>query len=279
MAKKAKKAAPAAEGLDIFAALGVDDGNLDPQEPQDEGDEGESPDTKTLEARIEALQRQLDTVTRTNSTLMSPRRAAGEPTSTQKRSLEPQEVSFDGLPDPITDTEGYHKELTRRITASIQQQMAAEAAEREAQMAQQRERDAAAEGLWDEFTEKYPELAEHRDLVEVAAIAVANKAKRRGVDVPTYMFQASEQYIEDVAGEVKRRFGKAIEVLEEKPSGDEDDGEDTSDPRQITQRMNGGRTGGISGGVPTGAPRPKGSDAGSDFIADIHAVQRKLNIF
>jgi hypothetical protein len=138
------------------------------------------------------------------------------------------------------------------------------------------------EGLWGEFAEKYPDLAEHRDMVELAAVTVSQKARARGLDAQKYMFGASEQYISDVAAEVERRFGKALKVLKEE---EEDDGTDTGGTQggTMAEAIAAARTGGISGGAPVsgGGAGSKGGrepSEGDDLISDLHKIQRNMGI-
>lgn len=260
--------------VDIFSVLAEGD-ELDVGDEQERapagGDAG-------VEARIQALQENLTRLEKTNRALMT-QSGNFSPTTQPTMAKDLEEPDFSGLPDPITEPDAYQKEFSKRISANLQAKFERDQAQRDAQAAAQRDQGARVDGLWGDFEEKYPDLAEHKDLVEVAAIAVANKARAKGVDVQKYMFTASDQYIEDVAQEMKKRFGKALEVIgkgdEETEAGEESGG-------TMADALASARTRGISGGLPTsGKPKAGGDDAPSardDLITDLHKVQRAMGI-
>lgn len=278
MAKKAGKIARDPGVVDIFSVLG------DP-EPQDDGSEGDQKAKEGadpgLQAKIGALEANLRRLERTNTALMAQNGTFSPQNSAQPLSQEVSEPDFSGLPDPVTDGEAYHKEVTKRISAHIRSQMEQDAQAQAAQMEASRSREQQVNSLWGDFEEKYPDLAAHRDLVEVAAISVANKARAKGVDVQRYMFAASDQYIEDVAQEMQKRFGKALEVLNKDGEGEEGS-EEQPEGKTMTEALAAARTKGIQGGLPTSGKAGKegevAPEARDDLVGDLQKVQRAMGI-
>lgn len=273
MAKKMKKD----EVVDIFSVLAEGD---EPEEGAEEGKDAKKGADDALLGKIGAMEAELAALRRTNTALMAQN---GGYTAPAGGSLAPQkevEADFSGLPDPVTAPEEYQKEVAKRISAQIRAQQEQENAARAAQQDAQASRDAQVNALWSDFEEKYPDLAAHRDIVEVVAVSVANKAKAKGIDVQRYMFAASDQYIEDVAAEMKKKYGKALEVMGKGEEGDEhQDGDDGS---TMSEALMAARTRGISGGLPTSGKATKGAGdepaPRDDLISDLQKVQRSMGI-
>lgn len=280
MPKRKKGAAPAQpQDVDIFAQLGWSDRqSAEPANPEPDEDEDKM---KALEDKISALSSQLDNVSRTNTALLT----QAPQVTPRAEPVTAAALDMKGLPDPVTDPEAYNQQLSERIVKAVE---ASTARKLEAIAAEQNERNAQAgraNALWEQFEEQYPDLAPHRDYVEMAAQKVTERALASGMDVQRYMSAGSAQFLADVAKETKTRYGKAIEA-ETADDGD-DEPATPQDPRQaMAEKMNGGepaeggnRTAGIAGGVPTGAPGGNTQQKGSDFVADIHQMQRKLGLY
>jgi hypothetical protein len=132
---------------------------------------------------------------------------------------EPPKIDLSGLPDQLTDPQGYEKALDARVSAAISEKIAHMTA---AQQAQEEEKQANAgrlKAIWDEFGEKYEDLAAFPEIIEVAATKVATKAQEKGIDVKRYMFGAGSTFIDDVAKEMNTRYCKLLAA----ESGGEDD--------------------------------------------------------
>lgn len=271
----AKKAKTAPDGVvDIFSVLaeGDEDTQEQEQQPKPEAD-------PALVERIGAMEAELRRLERTNAALMANSQTYA-PAMGDHQTKAPAEADFSNLPDPVTDAENYHKEVAKRITVHLKAQGDADRAAQAAQQEAQASRNAQVANLWAEFEEKYPDLAEYKDMAEFAAISVANRQRAKGVDVQRYMFQASEQYIEDVAAEMKKRFGKALEVMGKE---DAETDTDTDAPAEgtIAAAMVQARTRGITGGIPGSGKAPKAEPEGGDddsFLKDLQKTQKAMGI-
>lgn len=273
----AKKRTQDPGNVDIFAGLGEDRVS----EGADEGEKGgKGTDVAALEARINSMQAELARLERTNAALMA---APGTfmPQGGDRQAPDEPALDLEGLPDMTIDPEGYHKAVTKRISDNLRASLAQEREQERAQQSEQQALGAKVEALWSDFEEKYPDLAEHKDMVELAATSVAQKAAVKGLDVQRYMFGASEQYLADVAGEMKKRFGKALEAMgKDDPAGDGEDGKggDEEVPAHIKEAN---RAMGLHGGIPTTGSGPKGAPKGekSDLVQEIQHIQRGLGLY
>lgn len=275
---KAKGGAEKTPDTDIFARLGLDDDAKERDEGADDGQEpGEEGKIAALEARLTAQQKELDRVSRTNTALMSTAPTFGVQPQGQGADGDP-EISMEGLPDPVTDAQAYHRELSKRIAASIRAQTERDNEERRAMEAAEATRNARTDALWEEFAQGHPELAEQKDLVSVCAAQVVQKAINRGMDPDKYMFGASEQFFADVEGEVEKRFGKALKAMKaEKGKKGEEDEQDDGTPAHIREAN---RALGIQGGVSSGGQPGRGrEEPRGDLVEDLHKVQRKLGLY
>ncbi len=141
------------------------------------------------------------------------------------------------------------------------------------------------DGLWEDFGDLYPDYDQER--VEFAAGKVAEKAKRKGIDVEKYMFVTSERFIKDTAKEYERLFGVP-----------EEDDDDTSIPKRTRKAKpardgqtrnrrvrddnddDDGRSASIFGGQESGGrPGRREPNDELNMIDDIQALQRKTGFF
>ena len=190
-------------------------------------------------------------------------------------------VDMSGLPSAAEDPDGFSKGLHERLGVAITKSVESITAHERATAAQANERTSRTAGLWDEFTERFPELDDYQDYVEVAATKVAKRASRRGLDLDTYMFKGSDQFLADVAEEA----GKIVTPLREaaKAKGDGDD-KAPADPDKKGDGDDGpDRTGGIFGGL-DGQGGPGGEEGGeepeaSSLIKDLEAIQLKTGYY
>lgn len=251
---------------DIFAHFAAESGEAEAKDPNE-----------ALVARLDAmektnkgLQEQLAGSQRHLMSLMStPVRPAA---TAEPKPPAPVQVSVEGLPDPITAPEAYAKALNERIsgaiTTGIEGRIEYAEASRQHKASSQAGHQERADALWEEFRETYPDLAEDETLVEVAVRRVSQRAQRRGVDLDTYMFRTSENFMADVAAEtrkVQEKYKKA-----DKPEPKPGEGQGAQDDP--------GRTGGIFGGVPASGG-PAAPDAEGDMVKELQDVQRKTGFY
>ena len=198
--------------------------------------------------------------------------------------IEQPKLNLEGLPDPVTDAQGYAKALIERSTA-YQNAMADYGNKQRAANTPVSKGDPDA--LWDDFLTQFPEYAEAESQIKFATAEVAQRLAKRGVDVQTFMFTHPDQFFKQITTEFDKTFGA--------PNEGEDDDLDTNERNVLEQRAtrrkakaqrvedegdgDEGRTDGIIGGsensgVRQGRPSPKGG-----LIEDLQAIQRKTGYF
>lgn len=230
---------------------------------------GDDPEPKKSEVDVDALMKQIaqlservERAERTNAALLA--QPAPQPVYAPAHNPQPyapaytqpapQGLSFEGLPDPVTDPKAYGEALAARIAQqNIEAMRAAQASQQQQQASESR-----VEALWERFEEQYPDLAGDETLVEVAATKVVKEMAKRGVDVQKYMFLTSDQFLSDVADRMKKDFGKLF---------DKDDEPAPQAPD---------RTAGIFGGT-EGVPKPAAAAVGKpgDFVKDLQDLQKR----
>jgi hypothetical protein len=199
--------------------------------------------------RIAGLETGLKSARETNIALMS------APPQQQYQAPVQQQPQRQEMPDPITDKDAY----AARIRADILSELNTQNAQMSAHQAAQAQAAQRVDVLWETFEERYSDLAEDPALVEVAASKVIKEMGRRGVDTNKYMFQASDQFLEDVAKRMKADYGHVFEK-----------GGTPSAPATGANRtaVFGGMDGSTIGAKPAEAPA-------GDMIADIQELQKK----
>lgn len=223
----------------IFEDLGIED-------PAEKKAEKKSPgvDTDGLLARIAALESSFQRSQEVNRALM-----AQAPTPYQPETS--QDPKFPPLPDQVSDPEGHEKGLEERIQYRIAQAQKAFYAQQNAANAQSQ----VANELWEEFSEKYEDLSEDPTLVEVAAVKVSRRAAKIGMDLNKYMTVGREQFLEDVATEIRKSVKRG------------EGGEEAS------------RTSGIIGDPGSRPLTTKEDDTPGDMIKDLKDLQRASGLF
>lgn len=280
MARKARKAAPAAspdrQVGSIFDYLGLPP---DPNDPVKVQKTEPAPDAQSA-AQVKALQDQVSALTAQISRMSAVQGSvapAQGPAPIDPRMLQ---VSMDGLPDPAEDKDEYNRQLGLRINAAN----AARDAWLQQQIAQQQQASDLGSMLQRAFDEKYPEWSEYGKLVETVAQEVAMDLKTRGVDPSHYMRVSTEQYIDDVAKKLEANYGRLIEEDDEDPS----EGPVPTptqlatgqQPARTADHLNDtGRTAGIMGGRESGGSPTPGKPAPGDMMADLVAVQKRLQLY
>ena len=166
-AKPAKKAAPAREDtiFDHFARQGIGD-QLETVEKVAGGTKNVT--NEQLQARIDALDKQVEQAQRENRALM----AAPLVTAARAAPEKAPGVDLKGLPDPITEPEAYEKGLNERISAGINAGIETFARNQAAAGQEHGSQQAKIDGLWTDFQAKYEEFDGLEDRVEFAATKV-----------------------------------------------------------------------------------------------------------
>lgn len=183
----------------------------------------------------------------------------------------PKEVSYDGLPNPTIDPEGYARELQARIQKNFEDKQRFQAQQGIVAQSRQEKYDA----LLDDFEDRYEGYTEDMKRLEFVVRSVVDTARGRGLDIDRYMFGTRDRFMRDVAKEYDAVFGS--------PDG----GEEEPTIRQTRQRKVArktlddddiGRSAGIfsgqeGGGSPTRTRQSQ--DKPADMIAELQELQRK----
>ncbi len=167
------------------------------------------------------------------------------------------------LPDAVEDPEGYARVLQENIQGNVKHLL-------ESQSAEATRNNSSAttyDGMWDEFQNKYEDLAQHEELVEIHAGRVAKILAGQGIDVPTYMVQNRDKFLGDVAKSVGDRL-VALGL------GPKDDGTERPDPM-----LDPNRTGGLPGTGTASAPvKDDAAPTQGGFINEIHKSQKDMGL-
>lgn len=277
MPPRKKKPEPDAPVGTILEHMGVTDPKGD--EAPGAGDAPEV-DAAALQKQIADLNKQVDRLTSSQLSLLSSGLgAAVTPAGGTPTQPDLPTVNLDGLPDQLTDPEGYQKGLNDRLTATIQDTVKVVTANEQAKVSRDKSYDTRVEGLWSDFTEAHPELADHTDLVEFAAGAVAKKAQAKGLNVEQYMFTTRDQFFSDIVSEVDKRFGAVIA----QGDGEKDDDTPAVNGAKPAKKDEGTdtRTAGVFGGEmsPGSTLKDNKGEKPGDFIKDLMDVQRASGFF
>jgi len=107
------------------------------------------PTTADLLKRLDGLEKANAALQRTNLTLMQ------HPVTVSETRVQPKPVDMAGLPDPVTDPDGYTRGLNERINAAVTSTVEA----RMQPVQQQNTQNQKISALWDDFSEAYPDIA------------------------------------------------------------------------------------------------------------------------
>lgn len=224
VAKKTKKAAPADQWA-MFEIPGLTDTQDKPTPP-----EAKEPTVAELMEKLNLLDkdnRSLRQAFLAQSTRPDP--APLTSTAIPQRAADVQ-IDMTGLPSPTESpesAEAYAREIARRVNAAQEARLQAE---REATSTRD-QRTRQVEGVMDAFKAKHPSLAKDREVVEMFATRLLTQAQQKGMDPNKYMFNATDDFVEDLAASMKK-VGL----------GASDETEDEEEEETV------GRTAGIPGG-------------------------------
>lgn len=257
---------------DIFQALGIEN-------PDAKGQKAAKAASDASDVTVETLRRQIadlnETVRRQNDAQMA-LLAAPAVVRDDTRDTNAPLIDLKGLPDPLTDADGYNAALSERISGAIANGIAlnANAGAAHANAASR------ADQLFEDFTEKFDAYSEFPDRVQFAAEKVAARAQARGLDVQKYMFATPDRFFADVVREYDGTFGKPED--EGDTGVDEtDEGADVVGQRQPLEadESDDGRSASIFGGQnPTGGKKTA-TQQPSDMIKDMQDLQRASGFY
>lgn len=241
-----------------------------PASSSDEGDgDGGEKKTPITDPAVADLRQQLAELRRMNTeTLAALIARPAASVSTNQTTQAPAAVNFDGLPDPSVDREGFLKGATTRMQEAVNGAAARVLEDARRQQAAQAASTDKANSLWADFQEKYEDLGDYGDLVQVAAERTARKLQQRGLNVEAYIDTNRAGFLEEVATDVRKTIN-TIKGLDNNAATGSDDDEDD------------GRTAvlpGNSGGTSRGAKKPDNAKP-SLFVNELKSIQKELGIF
>lgn len=209
---------------------------------------GDSAAIAALQAKIDALQGQLQNTVKANTALSTQATTALPPARPQ--------VDFSKAPSPIDDPAGYAKFMYDANQMQIEyEKQAFNWQQQQAQSSQQK-----TNVLWSNFEKAYPVYAGNDKQVEVAAQRVISRAKALGQDPDKYMYANSAQFMQDVVAEIDDLFGK--------PKDTEDDDDDVADDGDdLRTNVFGGSISTPSGAKSQSAPPERYGVLSKDILA------------
>lgn len=271
-AARTPKAASEEADTSIFEHFGLAETPAQGVQKATKTEKGADPALEAFEARMKALEDTLKDKDRTIAALLT-NPATVVDTSALGRDDPAPGVDLKGLPDPVIDPEGHEKALSERISKAISDNIAHDRRARDAENRASSTQASRTENLWERFGDKYEDLAEDPDIVELAATKAAKAAEAKGMDLQRYIFGAGDTFLDDVATRVRGLRSKMGLDADDEPGGvggasDEDEGEEEV------------RTQGIFGGVESGGkPAPGAKPPGGTMIDDLQAIQRRTGFF
>lgn len=172
-------------------------------------EEDEKPAAAAPAADVAALQKRIDDLT---SQLARPVQL---PTAAfqQVQPVRPQlstEVSYDGLPDPVTDPQGYAREVATRIRTADANQKVLDDFDAAQTNQQQRFRD----GLWADFQSKHTDYADF-DQVEFFAGKEVENMLAQGIDANRFIAANREKFFENVVSRIEKAIPRKQLAKEE----------------------------------------------------------------
>jgi hypothetical protein len=188
------------------------------------------------------------------------------------------EMNLENLPDPVTDPQGYAKEIAKRGADMLASQR-----NYDAWVAQkQKQSSDALETVWNNFSQAHPEYASHTKLVQAAASSAISAARARGIDPNKYVVGDTENFFEDVMKEMRDMAGGDTIFKADTEDGDETDDTGTGGAGATTGDLGEAddedpdRTAGVFGGQDSGGrPNPSAKPLDVDMFKDIREFQQK----
>lgn len=190
------------------------------------------------------------------------------------------EMNLDNLPDPVTDPQGYAKEIARRGQEMIASQRNYDAwAQRQAQ-----QHNEALNGVWERFAKDHSEYAAHDKLFTAAAANVVNAARSRNIDPNKLVLGDTDNFFEDVMKEMRELAGGEDLFKKADGEGDENEDETVDMENNVDPIATGGldddgpdgRTAGVFGGADSGnKPGPSKTAGEVDMFSELKQWQQK----
>lgn len=185
-----------------------------------------------LSANLKRMEEANQNLQRTNMALM------GQPIVPQQPQFGSTEISYENLPDPVTNPKEYGQTLVQRTLAAQQ----AIQKQQDWERSQRTEVEGRVNSIWQQFGDKHPGLKGKAELIESAATKAVAQAKARGMDPNKYMFANTDGFFDDTV-KILADWG----IKEEGAAAEDDD-----TPPQ--------RTSGIPGGLESGGALTKSKE-------------------
>lgn len=216
-------------------------------------------DVDSLKSQIAELKRQSNDQLAAVLQTLRPQVGATEPVKVPS-------INFDGLPDPAIDKESYLKGVSERLNKAVQgaaEQAATRANDEARRLTEQQ---AKVNGLWTDFQDRFTDLKEYDELVNIGASRVASHLRAKNLDVSQYIDTNRDQFLEDVATEVRKSLKKyGVQAGQATDTDDDDDGR--------TAILPAGGQGTSRGTKKSGGEKP------ALFTNEIKQIQKELGLF
>lgn len=151
----------------------------------------------------------------------APAPVTSEPAKTKIALHEPK-VDLTGLPDPVTDKEGFLKAASQRLQTQLDTLAATIKGQKEDE---QKDQHAAAvqankvNKLWNRWQKEHPEFAKAGKVVQAEASAMVQEGLAQGMGLDAVMFADEDGFLDDLAERVGAEL-KEMGVEVEKPGKD-----------------------------------------------------------
>lgn len=226
-----------------------------------------NPQAVTVE-QFAALQAQLNSLGETNR-LLTTQLLTGRPsTADQRQSATSPEVSLDvnGLPDPSQDRDGFLRGLAERLGKTVTQVQESAVQRATAAATAAAGQHDSVNRAWARLQQKYPDLADHTDIVQLAAGQFSNEMQAKGLDPQAALAGDMEAFVDSVASRATRTINKI--------KGLTDDGQPAS-------RLDDNGRADVHGGTGSGTTRgtSKAADKPARFTDELKKIQQEMRLY
>lgn len=158
---------------------------------------------------------------------------AAEPAHTKITPHEPK-VDMAGLPDPVTDRDGFLAGVSKRLQTQLDTMSATIKGQQEDDAKSARAASAASarvNKLWEKWQKSHKQFAKFTKVVEAEARAMVQEGLAQGMDLDAVMFADEDGFMDDLA----ERVGKSLEDMGVKLPA-----EDARDPNEVASDVDAG---------------------------------------
>lgn len=225
------------------------------------GGDGKKPKPGLTAEQIGAMQEQLLEVSKQTRDVLQ---GVLRPQVNVQAQMEPEPIiDMAGLPDPVVNRAAYEAEVSKRLVKSLTEERRKGREYADSRLSQALSTRDVVDGAWDDLRERYPDLAKHKKIVEVAANEVANRYRSNNIDPVQKLAADTSSYVDEIAETIGEYMGGLVPAEEEQGDGQAEEGRD---------QILGARSVGARGGK-----KPK--EQPGNFVKELSALQRELKIY